>query len=110
MGDELGGMSSISPTSNSSGTRLQTGRVAPNPIAPEVGRVKQPQRYRFSAGVQDLRPGQILMGDVVTTEGTLLVAAGKALTETVVERLRNFAQIVGVREPIEIESRLPKPV
>lgn len=77
-------------------------------VAPEVARVKQPQRYRFAAVVQDLRQGQILMGDVVTAEGTLLVSAGKALTEAVVERIRNFAHLVGVREPIEIESHLPK--
>ena len=77
-------------------------------VAPEVSRVKQPQRYRFAAVVQDLRQGQILLGDVVTAEGILLVAAGKALTEAVVERIQNFAQLIGVREPIEVESLLAK--
>lgn len=77
-------------------------------VVPDVAQVKQPQRYRFAAVVQDLRQGQILLSDIVTAEGTLLVAAGKSLTEAVVERIRNFAHLVGVREPIEIESHLPK--
>lgn len=70
--------------------------------------VKRPQRYSYPAVVNDLREGQILLSDVLTAEGTLLVAAGKALTETVLERIRNFAQLSGVREPIEVESQLPK--
>lgn len=71
-------------------------------------RLKQPRRYSFPAGVQDLREGQVLLSDVVTAEGTLLVAAGKSITETVLERIRNFARLSGVREPIEVESLLPK--
>lgn len=55
-------------------------------------------------GVRALVPGQVLMADVFTREGTRLVVAGQTLTHTIIERLKNFAATVGVREPIAVQG------
>jgi response regulator RpfG family c-di-GMP phosphodiesterase len=65
-------------------------------------------RYCFAAAVADLRQGQTLRSDVLTADGMLLVAAGKQLTSTVLERILNFAESCGVREPIEVDALLPR--
>jgi response regulator RpfG family c-di-GMP phosphodiesterase len=51
----------------------------------------------------DLHPNQVLGTDVRTIDGTLLVPAGQTLTPILVEKIRNFATLMGVREPIGIE-------
>lgn len=40
----------------------------------------------------DLQPGMVLAGDVVTIDGALLVGRGQTVTDSVLRRLHNFAQ------------------
>lgn len=49
-----------------------------------------------------LRLQHVAAADIQTTEGTVLVAAGQAITRTILERLHNFAATVGIREPIQV--------
>lgn len=55
--------------------------------------------------VADLSIGQTLAADVLHQDGRLLIAAGHVVTETLLARLRNFAKVNGLREPIVVEKR-----
>ncbi len=52
--------------------------------------------------VGELREGMDLEQDVVTGAGLVLVRRGEPVTETLVIRLRNFADTVGIVEPIRV--------
>jgi response regulator RpfG family c-di-GMP phosphodiesterase len=49
---------------------------------------------------KDLRSGQVLMSDVMTRDGTKIVMAGVPLTQVLLAKLKNFASIRGIQEPI----------
>lgn len=53
--------------------------------------------------LKDLKVGQILLSDVVTCNGALLITAGNWVSETMLERIKNFAKLKGVKEPIQVE-------
>lgn len=61
------------------------------------------QRSVRSVALKDLRAGQILLSDVVTCNGALLITAGNHVSKTLLERIKNFAKLKGVREPIQVE-------
>ncbi|MBV9849175.1 MAG: response regulator [Armatimonadetes bacterium] len=48
--------------------------------------------------------GLVLASDLLTADGTLLVSAGRTLTDALLERVRNFSALSGLREPILIEA------
>jgi response regulator RpfG family c-di-GMP phosphodiesterase len=48
----------------------------------------------------ELRVGQMLMSDVTTNDGTKIVGAGTELTSVLLAKLRNFAALSGIKEPI----------
>ncbi|MBI5799632.1 MAG: response regulator [Verrucomicrobia bacterium] len=53
---------------------------------------------------KELKPGHVLVSDVTTTGGLLILAAGNRITPSLLERLRNFAALSGVKEPIYVEA------
>ncbi len=53
---------------------------------------------------KDLKPGHVLVSDVTTLTGMLILASGNRITPTLLERLRNFAALSGIKEPIYIEA------
>ncbi len=55
-------------------------------------------------GLAQLVVGMIAERDIVTPSGNLLVKAGSDITETLVQRLRNFSRTRGVEEPITVSS------
>ena len=46
--------------------------------------------------------GCTLRSDVETSDGVLLATAGQVVDETVFERIRNYAKVVGIKEPLLI--------
>ena len=52
-----------------------------------------------------LAPGMVAAADIVTLTGNLLVRAGTDLTQTVIQRLRNFASSQGIKEPISVAAK-----
>lgn len=57
--------------------------------------------------VRDLQPGMMLEDHVLNDSGDILISKGHELTETLIQRLRNFSRsTIGVREPIKV--RCPK--
>jgi len=51
----------------------------------------------------ELRTGHVLKADVETKDGTLIIVAGNRITPALLARLRNFAAISGIKEPIHVE-------
>jgi response regulator RpfG family c-di-GMP phosphodiesterase len=54
--------------------------------------------------LKDLRVGHFLLSDVETRQGVLLIPSGHRISETLLERLGNFARVNGIKEPIRIEE------
>jgi hypothetical protein len=55
----------------------------------------------------ELVPGMVLRQDVETREGTLILSAGHQLTEMTLEKIKNFALVSGIKEPLLIDSPAP---
>ncbi len=51
-----------------------------------------------------LKAGQLLLSNIETTEGTILVRAGNRLTNALLMRIHNWAQIAELREPVFVAS------
>jgi hypothetical protein len=50
----------------------------------------------------ELRPGHVLASDICTTDDIMVIGSGTKLTPFMMERLRNFSTLSGLREPIHI--------
>jgi response regulator RpfG family c-di-GMP phosphodiesterase len=57
--------------------------------------------------IKDLAAGQVLMSPVFTNDGVLIVPAGTKLSPMLLEKLRNFAALSGVKEPVYISGTVP---
>jgi response regulator RpfG family c-di-GMP phosphodiesterase len=64
---------------------------------------KSMQRSACFVAAKDLQVGQILLSDILMDNGALLIKAGNWISETILERIRNFAKLKGIREPIQVE-------
>ncbi|MDB6039799.1 MAG: Hydrogenase transcriptional regulatory protein hupR1 [Verrucomicrobiales bacterium] len=56
--------------------------------------------------LRDLKPGVLLASDVKTRSDVLIIAAGAMVTPLLLERLRNFAQVAGIVEPLMVRNDL----
>lgn len=61
-------------------------------------------RVTLKAKVSDLRPGQLLLSNVETTDGMLLIPAGRDITGAILEKIANFSTLTGIKEPILVET------
>jgi hypothetical protein len=52
----------------------------------------------------ELSVGDVLEADLRTLEGTLLVAQGMKISPPLLEKLRNFAEIAGIKEPVRVHA------
>jgi response regulator RpfG family c-di-GMP phosphodiesterase len=52
----------------------------------------------------NLRIGDVLAADLVTKDGVLIISAGNRVTLPMMQRLKNFAALSGVKEPIHVEA------
>jgi response regulator RpfG family c-di-GMP phosphodiesterase len=56
-----------------------------------------------SLPLAELTPGHVLLANIVTYDGTVVLAAGAALNATQLQRLRNFASLNPIVEPISVD-------
>jgi len=56
----------------------------------------------ISIAFKDLGPGTTLAAPILTTQGRTLVARGTVMTSAYLVRLRKYAAVQGIREPIEV--------
>lgn len=54
--------------------------------------------------LSELKLGNVSAASITTNEGTVLVASGQTITQTVLERLHNFAATIGIKEPILVQT------
>lgn len=52
--------------------------------------------------VRELRPGQLLVSNILTDDGVLLIRDGQVISARLLHKLRNFAFTSGVKEPIYV--------
>jgi hypothetical protein len=62
------------------------------------------QRPSLALEVAELHAGHVLTADIRTNQDVLIVAAGTRLTPLILERLRNFAALAGLKLPIYVEG------
>src|SRR5882672_9179369 len=53
---------------------------------------------------KELRVGQVLKANVMTRDGMLIITAGTEVSQVVMEKLHNFAELSGIKEPIYVEG------
>jgi len=65
---------------------------------------RETTRPSISVEFSNLAPGMVLRSNIETKDGTLILAAGHALSEMTVEKILNFERISGIKEPIFVEA------
>lgn len=80
-----------------------------------------PELARFDGAIADCGPmrervretvvskllvGELLMGDVETTDGVLIAPRGIRVTETLLHRLKNYATFIGIKEPLLVDDSI----
>ncbi len=58
----------------------------------------------LSLAAGQLAPGQVVVSDIATREGIALVCAGHQLTASMIERIRNFAELDDLKAPILVQD------
>lgn len=56
----------------------------------------------LSVTLSGLAPGQELVSNVETVDGRLLFATGSKITDTIIERLRNYNRVSKIKEPVKV--------
>jgi response regulator RpfG family c-di-GMP phosphodiesterase len=64
----------------------------------------QPRTNVRARTIAELRPGDVLRSDVRTKDDILIAASGNRISPLQLERLRNFAAVMGLKEPVYIEG------
>jgi len=54
--------------------------------------------------VKELKENQVVVSDIVTPDGLVLVGAGNRLTAMVLERLRNYDELGEVKQPVLVQD------
>lgn len=57
-----------------------------------------------SIALKELTIGHVLSSNVETSDGMLIVCAGTRVSQMTLEKLRNFNQLQGIREPLHVQS------
>ena len=63
---------------------------------------EQPALQLRSIRFSELEVGHVLVHDLLTVEGTLLLKEGTRISPPVLQKLRNFSQITGIKQPISV--------
>jgi len=56
--------------------------------------------------LEAIASGQVLAANVETKEGTLLAVAGTVISPVLIEKLRNFEQLVGLKRPLLVLQKI----
>lgn len=71
---------------------------------PRLVAIGRPQPIGIPCLLEELRAGQILRSNIETNDGLLVLSPGYALTDTLVDRLRRYALVTGIHEPIYVQE------
>ncbi len=79
------------------------GRVPPDVLAVlESARFSWQGEESATILLRQLQVGMVLKGEVRSENGVLLAASGTHVSETLLNRLLNFAMALGIKEPLEV--------
>ncbi|MCK5547509.1 MAG: response regulator, partial [Thermoplasmata archaeon] len=85
--------------------RKREGEYNPNMITTlekyEIDEIEQ-RGHIENVGIADLKIGMIIDEDVLSNSGAPVLRKGQEVTSLLIERLHNFAEGVGIREPFRI--------
>ncbi len=70
----------------------------------EARDASQAKRPPVSLNFTGLRVGHVLLTDLQTRDGIMIVARGNRITPALIHRLRNFSSLSGIKEPIYVEG------
>ncbi len=70
--------------------------------------IEAPPKGSIAIAVAGLVVGQTLLAPIETTNGTLLVAAGNQVSHSLLEKVKNFAQLNQIKEPIYVAAPLSR--
>src|SRR5207237_1172418 len=59
---------------------------------------------RLAINGDQLRVQHILNTDLLTADGALIFPAGTEISELILEKIRNFQELSGLKEPIHVEA------
>lgn len=65
------------------------------------------QKESHPVSVKQLIVGQTVLKDVLLADGRLVMKAGMSLNETTIQKIKNYASLYGVQEPIQVDVMLP---
>jgi hypothetical protein len=51
-----------------------------------------------------LQVGHLLISDIQTRDGVMIVSAGNRITQPLLQRLKNFSALSGIKEPIQVAA------
>jgi len=74
-------------------------------VLPLLGKIfakHAPGRQSSSVWLKDLREGHRLASNIVSTDGILVISAGSIVSPTILQRIKNFAAIMPLSEPVEV--------
>jgi len=57
-----------------------------------------------SVAFKDLQTGHVLISNIETSDGMTIVTAGNQISPLLLQKLKNFAAISGIKEPIYVEA------
>lgn len=85
----------------------QEGRYDPVILKTAASILKDPETKQstdvpFETTMSGLLPGYMLVYGIETVDGKQLIAAGNKLTAPIIERLHNYHQVTGIKEPIVV--------
>lgn len=86
-----------------------------DPVILELARNQFPEKESKSveaansrhSSVRDLVSGEVILCDIETVHGLLVVTAGRVISPALLERLKNYHSTVGLKEPIMITASPP---
>jgi hypothetical protein len=85
----------------------RTGRYDPEllKVASDCFAISLPSKIAANSiptKINDLRPGQLLVSNIETEDGVLVLRDGQVVSPRLIHKLRNFAFTSGIREPVYV--------
>ena len=70
-----------------------------------LDKVETETSRRESVRISELKVSSILAEDITTLEGALIVPSGTQITPPLLQKLRNFAELAELKEPIIVHGK-----
>ncbi|MBM3832734.1 MAG: response regulator [Verrucomicrobia bacterium] len=66
--------------------------------------IKTSSTQKGGIAASELRVGHVLLSDIVSKDGVLIVSSGNKISSIILEKIKNFVDLGGVQEPIFIKQ------